>query len=242
MDFDRIISQPEAWPEFAAAQTYAEARLMLADAVRAVGFTDFNYGCVNFENSMASTMDPEWIKKYLSATYWRSDPLVVEARKRVAPFLISDVFNAPPASTRETEMRQAIAPFPRGIVIPIHCPDVGASVVAYLTPRTDAELAEIANRAASYLTLLSLRFHAAVTRFYKFGPSTNWHKSLTAREREILELASGGKSSAEIGQILGISETTTNNHIGRILKKLNVGSRAQAVALAIQTGQISRSN
>ena len=242
MDFDRFMSDQSAWPDFAAAPTYAEATALLASQIRAIGFSDFNYGCVNYRDSLASTMDPEWIKKYLASDYWRSDPLVVVARQRVAPFLISEIFAPPPKSTREVEMREAIAPHPRGIVVPIHCPHVGASVAAFLTPMTDEELAPIAFKAMACLTVLSLRFHDSVTRFYKFGPSTDLQRSLTEREREILGLSASGKNSAEIGQILGISEATVNNHMGRILKKMNVSSRSQAVALAMQIGQISRSN
>jgi len=65
-------------------------------------------------------------------------------------------------------------------------------------------------------------------------------KSLSGRELEILTIAAAGKNYSEIGAILGISKTTVNNHIGKILKKMNVSTRSQAIAL--QIGQISRSN
>jgi len=67
-------------------------------------------------------------------------------------------------------------------------------------------------------------------------------KSVSSREREILTAAAAGKNSSEIGGTLGISKTTVDNHIGKILKKMNVSTRSQAIALALQIGQISRSN
>lgn len=54
---------------------------------------------------------------------------------------------------------------------------------------------------------------------------------LTPREREILTWVSRGKSSAEIAQIVGVSERTANFHIGRVMRKLDVTSRTQAAVL-----------
>jgi len=53
---------------------------------------------------------------------------------------------------------------------------------------------------------------------------------LTAREVEILTWVGQGKSNNEIAQILSISPLTVKNHIQKILRKLNVQNRAQAVA------------
>jgi DNA-binding NarL/FixJ family response regulator len=55
---------------------------------------------------------------------------------------------------------------------------------------------------------------------------------LTGREREILTLLADGLSQAEIANKLVISPKTVGTHIQRILGKLGVHSRAQAVALA----------
>ena len=57
------------------------------------------------------------------------------------------------------------------------------------------------------------------------GPST----ILTSREQEILRWIHLGKSNIEIGTILGISPLTVKNHVQKILRKLNVQNRAQAV-------------
>lgn len=56
---------------------------------------------------------------------------------------------------------------------------------------------------------------------------------LTAREREILHWLATGKSNWEIAQVLSISEYTVKNHVQRILIKLRVNTRAQAVAKGI---------
>lgn len=59
---------------------------------------------------------------------------------------------------------------------------------------------------------------------------------LTAREREVLGLLSQGLGTNHIAQELKISPTTTRNHIQRILSKLDVGSRLEAVAAAARHG------
>ncbi len=57
---------------------------------------------------------------------------------------------------------------------------------------------------------------------------------LTDREVEILNWVELGKSNGEIGQILHISHLTVKNHVQKILRKLGVHNRAQAVARGIE--------
>jgi DNA-binding CsgD family transcriptional regulator len=52
---------------------------------------------------------------------------------------------------------------------------------------------------------------------------------LSAREAEILHWIALGKTNPEIGSILNISAFTVKNHVQRILKKLDVTNRTQAV-------------
>ena len=59
---------------------------------------------------------------------------------------------------------------------------------------------------------------------------------LTAREREVFRLITTGLSNAEIGRELFISETTVKTHVTRVLAKLDLRDRVQAVVLAHETG------
>jgi len=61
---------------------------------------------------------------------------------------------------------------------------------------------------------------------------------LTPREREILALLARGLSNAEMGRELFLSDTTIKSHVTRMLSKLGVNSRVQAVVLAYETGLI----
>lgn len=75
---------------------------------------------------------------------------------------------------------------------------------------------------------MNLEPPAAVTH----APEASGYVELSGRQREVLDLLAEGLQARAIAARLGISETTTRNHIHRLLQRLGCHSQLHAVAWA----------
>ncbi|WP_116137022.1 helix-turn-helix domain-containing protein [Trinickia diaoshuihuensis] len=62
---------------------------------------------------------------------------------------------------------------------------------------------------------------------------------LSEREREVLRWAAVGKTSCEIGMILGVTERTINFHVASAISKLNASNKTHAAVKALLLGIIA---
>ena len=99
----------------------------------------------------------------------------------------------------------------------------------FLLPYIDAAFRQIAHLPGQYYEQPAERAAggSAAPEAQEINPLV---EELSARELEIMDWVRQGKTNAEIGTILDISAFTVKNHMQRILKKLDVLNRAQAVA------------
>jgi DNA-binding NarL/FixJ family response regulator len=99
----------------------------------------------------------------------------------------------------------------------------------------DVSREEICATMANVLTMSALA-PGAPAPVRAFEPDV---PALTERERQVLTGMAGGKSNAQIGRDLYLSEDTIKTHARRLFRKLEVGDRAQAVAAGFRHGLVS---
>ena len=119
----------------------------------------------------------------------------------------------------------------QGVYAFVHKPDGLRDLTETLTRVAAGERVlppELERSAVDELRRFARQAHAASTV----------ETQITAREREILELAAEGFTTQQIGRRLGISPRTVEAHIAKLYRKLGVKTRLQAVARAATLGLI----
>src|SRR5512134_2449970 len=110
---------------------------------------------------------------------------------------------------------------------------LAAGAISYLLKNvTSDELAKAIRDAASGRSTLSPE--AATALIHATRPTKQLSDDLTEREREVLNLVVQGQSNQQIADSMVISVATVKAHISNVLSKLQVSSRAEAIAYAIK--------
>ncbi|RJT23711.1 LuxR family transcriptional regulator [Mesorhizobium waimense] len=177
----------------------------------------------------------EWQERSFEMGYDRIDPIVKTCRTRPDAFRWSEVYND--VSTTEDERRvfdeAATFGLRSGISVPLHGPDRGFSIMSF----AQVWNGELHNRTITYLQLAALHFHLKVTESAVSSDTEN-EPDLSPREKECILWIARGKSSWEIGRIVGISSDTVNFHVKNVLRKMDTPNRTAAAIKAINLGII----
>ncbi|UXI68575.1 helix-turn-helix transcriptional regulator [Tahibacter amnicola] len=183
----------------------------------------------------------EWVERYFAQDYLRIDPVVAHCHAHATPIVwptrrhLRRGEKSLSLAARRLFREAAEHGLKSGISIPIHGLGCTWGMVSFASsdPRQADELAD---RAAD-LHLFAHYIHEAGHR-YSHATALPPPPHLTTRELECLHWAAEGKTSWEIGRVLGVSERTVVFHLQNAAQKFGVNGRQPAVARAIALGMI----
>jgi len=117
---------------------------------------------------------------------------------------------------------------------------VGWRRVVLLTVRDDPYAVRAAINAGVRCYVVTPEESAVVgpTPIARLRPRGGSPDELSAREVEVLQLVSEGRSNKDIGDALGLSALTVKSHLARIARKVGTGDRAEMVAHAMRAGLV----
>jgi two-component system nitrate/nitrite response regulator NarL len=163
---------------------------------------------------------------------------------------VPDVLVVDARSTGEEMLDDLTDAFPRATLVliggdpAVDGPGLENGAVGYLAPDVDAAtLGSAVQSVARGLTVIDPALIVAsgvhVHSRAQPTPAVDQGETLTAREREVLDLVANGLPNKTIARELGISEHTAKFHVGSLLAKLGAGSRTEAVTIATRRGILS---
>lgn len=171
----------------------------------------------------------DWYALYTKQAYDRFDPVIRLCRNTVQPFEWCEAPYDCDSEPKAAQVMEGARDFgmERGFCLPIHGLNGQEACLSMsglhldLTPRT---------KPAIHLMAMY-----AFERTRQFSDQTgSQHNPLTPREREALTWAAHGKSAADTGTILGVTERTITAHIVSACRKLGASNKTHAVARAMR--------
>jgi LuxR family transcriptional regulator, activator of conjugal transfer of Ti plasmids len=207
----------------------------MSRAAAALELSCFAYLCLPHRRidkaRLISTYPRPWTDHYLSNHYERLDPVIRRALQVTEPFEWGNGIASGKLSDAQRQLFEDAAAFGirYGFTIPIHD---GRGPVAAVTFASDERSPTFRQRVEKHrrvLQLMALYFHANARR--RLGSDRMVDGvALSPREYECLEWSAAGKSTWEIGSILGIARRTVTFHLENAKAKLGVSSLHQAIA------------
>lgn len=188
-----------------------------------------------FTNVVNVSYPDEWIRIYWQRGYFEVDPILQTALQKPGTQHWQEIYRGV-TSEKQREFVDTAQEF--GLVdgITTGSADPACKTATFCSFASSDHID--ASRYVPLVEYFGYHIHLALLRT---APSTahltdQCVKQLTLRELTILNWVKNGKTNWEIAQIMGVTERTIRFHVESIFSKLNVTSRSQAVATAIEHG------
>lgn len=171
-----------------------------------------------------------WFDVYTQEDYVRVDPVIRLCRNTVQPFEWSEAPFDHEAEPRAAEVMNRATDFRmrQGFCLPVHGIDGYEACLSMSGIHLD-----LSAQTKPALHLMAMYAFERTRQILSPHPPRR-ADLLTPRERETLMWAAAGKSAADTGDILGITERTVTAHIVSACQKLGATNKTQAVARAMQ--------
>lgn len=188
-----------------------------------------------FTNVVNVSYPDEWIKLYWQNGYFEVDPVLQTALNKIGTQHWGTTYREA-TSPKQQEFMLAAKEFGLGDGITTGSADPACRVATFCS-FASADSVD----AARYVPLVEYFGHYVHLALLRTAPAKPQSmdrcvKQLTLRELTILNWVKNGKTNWEIAQIMGVTERTIRFHVESIFSKLDVTSRSQAVAIAIEHG------
>jgi LuxR family quorum sensing-dependent transcriptional regulator len=222
-----------------AVRNATEATDLLRKTIAEAGFSAFVMcglpdATTDFRNRMiADGWPPGWASLYVAEGFAHDDPVERHCLRTVEPFSWNEAPYSPANEPRAHEVMTRATDFRmrQGFCIPIHYGDGSGAAVSFAGERP-----EMAPHIRAAMHLVALYAHHKVRGLVR--PAQPLGRVLSAREREVLNWAKGGKTDWEISIILNISERTARAHMQSAARKLHAVNRTSTIVNALRRGEI----
>jgi LuxR family transcriptional activator of conjugal transfer of Ti plasmids len=189
-----------------------------------------------------TTLPREWVMLYCERGYVEVDPRVTNTYNRNLPYVWDAAEFSDDPLCRDFLRDAARFGVCSGVSVSFRDPDHGRVLVALnarITPVDEARRQLVARQLGEVM-LLAMAFHDFfMAHLVDYEPALMVRvPPLSPRETQCLEMAANGMTSIDIGVKLGIKPRTANFHFGRIVNKLGVLNRKEAIAMGIARGLI----
>ncbi len=187
-----------------------------------------------------STLPAPWVARYRREGFVAVDPRLARARAQIGPTLWDACEFAADPHARRFLAAAAAAGVRSGVAIALTDGQMNRVTVTFDSARSpvDAARRDVVVAAQGDLLLIAIALHEFVLK-WRTGGGGRSAAALTLRERDCLELAARGLTSAGIGTKLRVAERTVNFHFSNIKTKLGATNRPEAIARGIAMGIVS---
>ena len=236
-------------PLISAAMAGEPLEPVMETIVRGFGFESFIYAMAtdpqpnhDSRSYVWTTLPREWVAEYDRNAYVEVDPRVTLSWGRTTPLIWDAATIGGDANVQRFLERAAVYGVRSGVTISFsdsRYPRCGVSFNSSLSPVNESRRSSIVDQLGD-LMVLTAGFHDLfMTNVVTRGlPPGQKGAPLSQRERQCLQMAAHGMTSADIGIKLGIAERTANFHFSNILSKLDALNRHEAIAKGMNLGLI----